>query len=96
MNEITITNYKERLSTEETKILIEDRKFLKKDYVLNALNQIELNSELSSQDNDKVASTNTITSNLLESSQQVEIDVLDGRLREPGMKSAHIILAKMV
>jgi len=46
MKEITITNYKERLSTEETKILIreaennhlQNMKFLKKAEVWNALN----------------------------------------------------------
>jgi len=45
MNEITITNYKERLSTEEIEKLVqeaknyhvEDKNFLKKAEVLNAL-----------------------------------------------------------
>jgi heat shock 70kDa protein 1/2/6/8 len=113
MNEITITNYKERLCSEEIKNLIkeaenyvvEDKKFLKRDEVRNvldyciyktrnALKQTELNSKLSSQDIDKINSALTIASNLLDSNQQVEIDILEGHLRELESMFESIILAK--
>ncbi|KAI5431350.1 70-kilodalton heat shock protein, variant 2, partial [Lathyrus oleraceus] len=101
MNEITITNYKERLPADEIKKLIEeaknygieDKKFLKKakvmnalDYcvykVKNALKQPEPNSKLSSVDIDMINSAITVASNLLDSSQQVEIGVLKSHLKE--------------
>ncbi|CAL5191510.1 unnamed protein product [Lathyrus oleraceus] len=101
MNEITITNYKERLPADEIKKLIEeaknygieDKKFLRKakvmnalDYcvykVKNALKQPEPNSKLSSVDIDMINSAITVASNLLDSSQQVEIGVLKSHLKE--------------
>ncbi|XP_039683746.1 heat shock cognate 70 kDa protein [Medicago truncatula] len=113
MNEITITNYKERLCSDEIKklikeaenYLVEDKKFLKRDEVRNvldyciyktrnALKQTELNSKLSSQDIDKINSALTTASNLLDSNQQVEIDVLEGHLKELESMFESIILAK--
>jgi L1 cell adhesion molecule like protein len=101
MNEITITNYKERLPTEEIEKMIQeaknyhvdDKKFLKKAEVLNALDyrvykirnslkQTDVNSKLSSQDNDRINSAITIASNFLDSNKEVEIDVLEGHLKE--------------
>ncbi|CAJ2669463.1 unnamed protein product [Trifolium pratense] len=113
MNEITITNYKERLSAEEIKKLIEkaekynveDKKFLKKAEVLNALDycvykirnslkQTDVNSRISSQDNDKINSAITIASDFLDSNQHVEIDVLKGHLKELESMFESIIIPK--
>ncbi|MCH84673.1 heat-shock protein [Trifolium medium] len=112
MNEITITNYKERLPTEEIEKMIqeaknyhvEDKKFLKKAEVLNALDycvykirnslkQTDVNSKLLSQDNDRINSAITIASNFLDSNKEVEIDVLEGHLKELESMFESIIIA---
>jgi molecular chaperone DnaK (HSP70) len=113
MNEITITNYKERLPTEEIEKMIQeaknyhvdDKKFLKKAEVLNALDyrvykirnslkQTDVNSKLSSQDNDRINSAITIASNFLDSNKEVEIDVLEGHLKELESMFESITIAK--
>ncbi|KAL5057138.1 hypothetical protein RYX36_028742 [Vicia faba] len=113
MNEITINNYKERLAAEEIKKLIteaenfhiEDKKFLKKAEVMNALdycvykmrnalNQTKHNSKLPSKDINMINSAITEASNLLDSSQQVEIEVLESHLQDFESMLEHIITGK--
>jgi len=60
----------------------------------NALKQTEVNSKLSSQDNDKINSAITIASSLLDSNQQVAIDVLEGQLKELESMFESITIAK--
>ncbi|XP_058736810.1 heat shock cognate 70 kDa protein-like [Vicia villosa] len=102
MNEITITNNKGRLSTEEIKRLIqeaqdfriEDKKFLRKAEVMNALdlciykvrNELkkkDINLKLSSEENKKVKDAITMATDLLdENDQQNGIDVLEDHLNK--------------
>ena len=60
----------------------------------NALKQTEVNSKLSSQDNDKINFAITIASSLLDSNQQVAIDVLEGQLKELESMFESITIAK--
>ncbi|CAI8612068.1 unnamed protein product [Vicia faba] len=113
MNEISINNYKERLAAEEiTKLIkeaenfhIEDKKFLKKAEVMNALdycvykmrnalNQTKHNSKLPSKDINMINSAITEASNLLDSSQPVEIEVLESHLKDFESMLEHIITGK--
>lgn len=48
----------------------------------NALKKKDMNLNLSSQENDKINSASTKTTNLLESNQQSKIDVLENHLKE--------------
>jgi len=60
----------------------------------NALKQTEVNSKLSSQDNDKINFAITIASSLLDSNQQVAIYVLEGQLKEHESMFESITIAK--
>ncbi|XP_058755002.1 heat shock cognate 70 kDa protein-like [Vicia villosa] len=100
-NEITITNNKERLSNDEIKRMIreaedyrvEDKKFLRKARVLNALddyvykmrNAMEkkgINLKLSSQENKKINAAVTKATNLLDENDRLsKISVLENHLR---------------
>ncbi|XP_045826860.1 heat shock 70 kDa protein 4-like [Trifolium pratense] len=101
INEITITNDKERLSSKEINDMIrdaenyraEDEKFLRKANVLNALDYCvykmknalknkDANLKLSSQEYENINSGIAKATNLLESNQQSEIDVLENHLKE--------------
>ncbi|XP_058736811.1 heat shock cognate 70 kDa protein-like [Vicia villosa] len=101
-NAITITNNKARLSTEEIKRLIqeaqdfhiEDKKFLRKAEVMNALDHCvykmrnalkkkDINLNLSSEENKKIKDAITMATNLLdENEQQNGIDVLEDHLNK--------------
>jgi L1 cell adhesion molecule like protein len=101
INEITITNDKERLSSKEINDMIreaenyraEDEKFLRKANALNALDNCvykmknalkkkDVNLKLSSQEYENINSGITKATNLLDSNQQSEIDVLENHLKE--------------
>ncbi|PNY01195.1 heat shock protein [Trifolium pratense] len=99
-NEITITSNKERLSNDEIKRMIreaedyrvEDKKFLRKAKVMNALDDCvykmrnamekkDINLKLSLQENNQINAAITMATNLLdENDQQIEIDVLEDQL----------------
>ncbi|PNX56531.1 heat shock protein 70 kDa, partial [Trifolium pratense] len=83
---------------------VEDKKFLKKAEILNALDycvykitnslkQTDVNSKVSSQDNDRINSAITIASNFLDSNKEVEIDVLEGHLKE--LDREHVVNCKV-
>jgi L1 cell adhesion molecule like protein len=101
INEITITNDTERLSSKEINDMIreaenyraEDEKFLRKANALNALDNCvykmknalkkkDVNLKLSSQEYENINSGITKATNLLDSNQQSEIDVLENHLKE--------------
>lgn len=110
-NAITITNNKGRLSTEEIKRLIqeaqdfciEDKKFLRKTEVMNALDlciykvrnalkKKDINLKLSSEENKKVNDAITMATNLLdENDQQNGIDVLKDHLNKLESMYLHVI-----
>jgi L1 cell adhesion molecule like protein len=100
-NEITITNNKERLSNDEIKRMIreakdyrvEDKKFLRKAKVMNALDgrvykmrsameKKDINLRLSSQKRKKTNAAITMATNLFDENDhhQIEIDVLEDQL----------------
>jgi len=100
-NEIKITKDKGRLSTEEIQRLIQeaetycidDKKFLRKAKLMNALDHCvykmknllkkDINLKLSSEENNKINTAIAIATNLLdENDQQNEIDVLEAHLNE--------------
>ena len=60
----------------------------------NALKQTEVNSKLSSQDNDKINSAIMLASSLLDNNQQVAIDVLEDQLKELESIFESITIAK--
>ncbi|XP_058728029.1 heat shock cognate 70 kDa protein-like [Vicia villosa] len=114
-NKITITNHKERLSSEEVKKLIqeaekyqiEDKKFLRRATVVNALDYYiykmskalekeDIDTKLSSEEIEKIKSTIAVTTNLVdENNHVVEIDDLEDHLKklESGMEQ---IIAKTI
>ncbi|XP_058723619.1 heat shock cognate 70 kDa protein-like [Vicia villosa] len=101
MNEITITNNKDRMSAEEIKKLIkeaenyhiEDMKFLRKAEAVNALN---INLKLSSPEIEKIESSITLATNLLsENHHHNDFDVLECHLKELKI-GLDYILAKTV
>jgi L1 cell adhesion molecule like protein len=93
MNEITITNYKERMSAEEIKKLIkeaenyhiEDMKFLRKAKAVNALDDYiyKMKNALKKEDvNINLSSAITLATNLLsDNNQHVDADVLEDHLK---------------
>jgi L1 cell adhesion molecule like protein len=101
-NKITITNDKGRLPTEEINRLIQeaetycidDKKFLRKAEIMNALDQCvykmrkllkkkDINLKLSSEENNKINTAIAMATNLLdENDRQNEIDVLEAHLNE--------------
>jgi len=108
MNGITITNNKERLSSQEIEEMIreaedyrvKDEKFLRKANVMNALDECvyklrnalknkDVKLNLSSQVTDKINSAITKATNLLDSNQPCEINVLENHLMELEYSPAH-------
>ncbi|XP_057436307.1 heat shock cognate 70 kDa protein-like [Lotus japonicus] len=104
-NEITITNDRERLRTEEIKRLIEeaesfqaeDKKFLKKANAMNALDNYiyKMRNALKScsEENEKISSAITKATNLLDggNNQLHETEVLEDYLKELESMFQHII-----
>jgi len=109
-NKITITNEKERLSTLEIKKMIEeaeryhveDKKFLQKAEVMNALDYCvynmknalkkDVNLKLSPQEIEKINNAITVATSLLDkNNQQNEIDVLEYHLKEMESMLKHVI-----
>jgi L1 cell adhesion molecule like protein len=90
--EITITNNKERLSSQEIQekikeaknYRVEDDKFLKRAKLMNALEDCvyKLRNALSSQEKDKINSAIDKVTNLLGSKQQSELHVLENHLKD--------------
>ncbi|KEH22254.1 heat shock 70 kDa protein [Medicago truncatula] len=111
MNAITITNDKERLSMLEIEKMIkeakeyhvEDKKFLRKAKVMNALDSCvynmkntlkkkDVNLILSPQEIKKISNAITFAMNLLDkNNKEKEIDVLEGHLEELESMSKHLI-----
>jgi L1 cell adhesion molecule like protein len=90
--EITITNNKERLSSQEIQekikeaknYRVEDDKFLRRAKLMNALEDCvyKLRNALSSQEKDKINSAIDKATNLLGSKQQSELHVLENHLKD--------------
>ncbi|KAK2394702.1 heat shock cognate 70 kDa protein [Trifolium repens] len=111
MNAITITNYKERLSTKEIKklieeaenYLIEDKNFLRKAKVVNALDDYiykmrnafkkkDFDLKFSSEEVKKIEDAISVAANLVdENNKHVEIDVLEDHLKVLKSWMEHII-----
>jgi L1 cell adhesion molecule like protein len=111
MNAITITNYKERLSTKEIKklieeaenYLIEDKNFLRKAKVVNALDDYiykmrnafkkkDFDLKFSSEEVKKIEDAIAVATNLVdENNKHVEIDVLEDHLKVLKSWMEHII-----
>ncbi|XP_058767053.1 heat shock cognate 70 kDa protein-like [Vicia villosa] len=108
-NEITITN-KERLSAVEIKKMIEeaerynaeDKKFLKKAKVMNALDKCvynmknalkkDVNLKLSPQESEKINNAITVATNFIEGSNKTnEIDVLEDHLKKLESMLKHLV-----
>jgi L1 cell adhesion molecule like protein len=99
--EITITNNKEQLSSQEIEekireaenYRVEDEKFLRRAKLMNAIEDCvyKLRNALSSQKNDQINSAIDKATNLLGSNQQSEIHVLENHLKELESILQHII-----